>query len=126
MLSERQAVGRRAEKAAERFLKRRGMRLVARNFSCPVGEVDLVFREGETYVFVEVRALGPRAAVSPRDTVGAKKRRRISRVADAFLASQRLRDIDVRFDIVEVYLDERQRPRRIEHFPDAFGDRGEV
>lgn len=109
-----------------RYLQRRGMRILATNFSCRQGEIDIIARDGETYVFVEVRSLGEGAVVEPRNTVTLAKRRRIIRAAHAYLRAKRLTDVAVRYDIVEVYLDARQRPARLEHYPDAFGAHGQI
>ena len=97
------AKGRRAEDLALQFLKDRGLRLIARNYRCRVGEVDLVMTQAGIVVFVEVRSRASSAFVSPKETVDWRKRQRLARVAAWFLRSRRdLAGLPVRFDVVSV------------------------
>lgn len=79
------ATGARAEDAALRFLGARGLRLVARNFRCSGGEIDLVMLEDQTLVVVEVRYRRSQRLVDPALTVTATKRRRLLHAAASFL-----------------------------------------
>lgn len=79
------ATGARAEDAALRFLAARGLRLVARNFRCSGGEIDLVMLEERTLVVVEVRYRRSESLVDPALTVTAAKRRRLLHAAASFL-----------------------------------------
>jgi len=114
--------GRRAEKAVARRLWWDGYRILERNYATRAGEVDIIARKGDTIAFVEVRARQEGSAVSPKDTVGPDKEKRIDAVASAFLKARRLTDVSVRYDIAEVWLNERGRPKRIEIIEAAFGD----
>lgn len=95
--------GRRAEELALRYLKRRGLEPIARNYRCRAGEVDLVMRHAGTIVFVEVRSRASPTFVSPKATVDWRKQRRLARVAAWFLSAHReWADRPVRFDVVSV------------------------
>lgn len=97
-------LGATGEQAAEKHLRRQGYVILARNYRCAVGEVDLVALDGHCVVFVEVKARhdpDPEAALA---AVGAEKQRRIARAAQHFLTRHRLLERDVRFDVVGVYL----------------------
>ena len=112
-------LGRRAERKAERMLKRRGLRTVARNYRRRSGEIDLVMLDGETLVFVEVRYRGEGAWSSGLDSVHRPKQQRLVRTAALFLGDHpqhRLRN--ARFDVVAAS----RRNYRIvcEWIPDAF------
>ncbi len=109
-----------AERAAEAHLRRLGMRVVARRFRTPAGELDLVMRSADAIVFVEVKAR--RAADSqPLEAVTPEKQRRLLRAARGFLRSQRLEDSPYRFDLVAVVGDTHNPAAlRIEHVIDAF------
>ena len=94
-------LGRRAERRAERFLKRKGLRIIARNYRRRSGEVDLVMLDGETLVFVEVRYRGPGAWSSGLESVQRAKQERLMRTAALYLEEHpqhRLRN--ARFDVV--------------------------
>ena len=114
--------GRRAEKAVARRLWWDGYRILERNYTTRAGEVDIIARKGDTVAFVEVRSRQEGSAVSPRDTVSRTKEKRIDAAASAFLKSRRLAEVSVRYDIAEVWLNERGRPKRIEIIEAAFGD----
>jgi putative endonuclease len=91
-----------AEKKAARFLARRGCRILTKNFRTKAGEIDLVVADGETIVFVEVRARAPGAIVSALESIGFAKRRRVRLAALAYLGRARVGDRPIRFDVVAV------------------------
>lgn len=123
---ERAEVGRRGERIAAWFLWWRGYRVLARNFGCPEGELDLVVRRGGTVVVVEVRTVTQDYLASPLDSVTAAKRRRVVRAARHWCALFRPPRVEVRFDLVGIRLIGRWR-RRIEWRQGAFGwDAGAV
>ena len=100
MAGERQQFGADGERAAERFLRRRGFTIVERNYRCPLGEVDLIALDGRTVVFVEVKTRRHAGAGSPYDAVDPRKQRQIVRAAECYLDAHRLHDRAVRFDVV--------------------------
>jgi putative endonuclease len=102
MADQRRDLGDRGERAAEEFLRRQRYTIVARNYQCPVGEIDLVALDGSTIVFVEVKVRTHGAAGSPLEAVGPRKQRQIARVARYYLSTHRLHDRDARFDVVGI------------------------
>lgn len=119
MTDPRSELGLLGERLAESFLRREGLKTLARRFSTPVGELDLVMHAGETIVFVEVKTLRSSDLKDPRDQVGSAKRRRMSRAALWFLRHKRWEDQPCRFDVVGIVLPETGAPQ-IEHIADAF------
>lgn len=113
-------VGLAAEQAVCRFLQRKGLRIVETRYRWRRGEIDIIARDGATYVFVEVRARRTAAAYRPADTVNAAKQRHVIRTAETYLAEHRLGRPPCRFDIAEVFLDADQHPERIEVIENAF------
>lgn len=101
----RQTRGRAAEDAAARLLARAGLRVVARNVRLPRGEIDLVCREGDVWVFVEVKCRQARWGDAPGAAVSWGKQRRLVRLAEHFLKWKRLGAARCRFDVVAVTLD---------------------
>ncbi|MEP0846105.1 MAG: YraN family protein [Phycisphaerae bacterium] len=122
MADPRSARGLHGERLAERYLRRRKLKLVARRFHTPAGELDLVCLDGEVLVFVEVKSLSSRALQDPHERVSSQKQQRLCRAARAFLAQKRWSDRPCRFDVVSVLLSVSGEPQ-IEHFPDAFAPR---
>ena len=114
--------GTRAENAVARRLWWEGYRILVRNYTTYAGEVDIIARKGDTICFVEVRAKAEGSPVAPKDTVGRGKQRRIHSAASAYLKANRLTEVSVRYDIAEVWLDERGKPKQIEIIEGAFGE----
>lgn len=110
--------GRLGERAARNHLKRLGMKLLASNFKGR-GETDLIFRDGEVLVFVEVKARSNEDWVRPARAVDLRKQRLLTQTALDYLRLLRFPAVNVRFDIVEVLLRE-GRVREVRHLPNAF------
>lgn len=113
------ARGRNAEAQAARFLETRGLAILARNYRTRAGEIDLIARDGEYVVFVEVRARRSAAFGTPAETVGARKRARLaSAAAHYLLTSTGTRPPPCRFDVVSISGTEPA--ARVEWLRDAF------
>jgi putative endonuclease len=112
--------GNRGEKLAARFLRKHGYKILYRNFRGRTGgEIDIVCRDGDTLVFVEVKTRTREDFGRPLDAVGREKQKRISRGALAWLRMLDNPEILFRFDVVEVIVAESGEPR-IELIRDAF------
>jgi putative endonuclease len=112
--------GDRSERAAARFLKRLGYRILVRNYHCRVGELDLVALDGTVVVFVEVRSTAADELEKTAASVDSEKQRRLSRTALYFLQQRRLLDRPARFDVLAVSWPAGSTEPRIVHFPHAF------
>jgi putative endonuclease len=95
-------LGRRGERAAEKYLKRNGYRIVRRNYRAAGAEIDLVAMDGETLVFVEVKTRRGTGAGAPEEAVDARKQTRMRRAAQAFALQYRVGETEMRFDIVAI------------------------
>jgi putative endonuclease len=114
----RRDLGRRGEAVAEAFLRTRRYTIVARNYRCRAGEIDLVARDGSIVVFVEVRSRRGAAAGGPLESVDGRKRARLALVARHFLAAHGWHDRDARFDVLGIRFD--AEPPAVEHVRGAF------
>jgi putative endonuclease len=95
--------GQRGEDLAAEWYKRRGYTIVARNWRCPIGEIDLVMRRGRLLVVAEVKARKSDAFGVPALAVTPLKQQRLRRLAAVWLAEHRVgRRVDVRFDVVAI------------------------
>jgi len=110
--------GARAERRAADALVAAGLRIVAHNVQLTGGEIDLVCRDGDVWVFVEVKARRPGWDESPGAAVSWTKRRRLVRLAQHYLKWRGLRDVRCRFDVVEVTDD--GRTASVRHLRSAF------
>ena len=125
MTGRRQEVGRRGEEAARAFLKRRGVRILAENFTCAAGEIDLIGRDVDSLVFFEVKARTSEAFGPPHLAVHRRKQRQIVRAAQWYLAEQRIKDVACRFDVLAVTFLEEGGTAQVEWVRDAFPAEGE-
>jgi putative endonuclease len=110
-------LGERGERAAARHLKRQGMRVLLRRYRTKQGEIDLIARDGNTLVFVEVKA---RRQGVPAEAVTPEKERRLTITALQFMRRHRLLEERSRFDVVAIVWPDDRSPPRIEHFRNAF------
>jgi putative endonuclease len=118
-LSPQAALGRRGEDLAHRYLRSCGYMVVARNYRPAGGEVeaDIVARQGETIVFVEVKSRASVDFGSPDRAIGGDKRKNIVRAARAYATRAGIEWNQVRFDTISVVLTD---PPTIVHQKDAF------
>jgi putative endonuclease len=101
MSETRRAEGARFEAAAEAHLIAHGLVPLLRNFNCRLGELDLVMRDRDTLVVVEVRARAPTRFGTAVETIGPAKRRRIVRATQVLLAARpEFARLPLRFDVV--------------------------
>jgi putative endonuclease len=112
--------GNRSEKAAAKFLKRLGYRIVSRNYYVPGGELDIVALDGDCLVFAEVRSTAQNDSERPILSIDRTKQRRITLAARHFLHRKQLREPPCRFDVLIVCWPYGRREPRIEHYPNAF------
>ncbi|MCW8125610.1 YraN family protein [Microbulbifer halophilus] len=109
-------LGARMEESAARHLQRAGLKIKARNYRCRHGEIDLIARDGDTLVFVEVRYRRSSRYGSASATVDARKQRKLLATADSYLQQHRL-DCPCRFDVVAIEGD----AGNIQWIENAFG-----
>ena len=95
-------LGAEGERAAKAFLLASGYRILRENYSTPLGEIDLIAREGDVVVFVEVKARASREYGSPQSSVTLTKQRQIVKAAGLFLEREGLAEAPCRFDVVAV------------------------
>lgn len=109
------------EDAACAYLKRRGYRIIGRNFRCRLGEVDVIARKGRFIVFAEVKLRKSAAFGEAREFVTAAKQRRVILAAELWLARNQT-GLQPRFDVIEVYAPEgiATKHPEIHHVEDAY------
>lgn len=95
-------LGIRGEEAAARFLVRRGYEILERNWSCPAGEADIIAKDGDTLVFVEVKTRRNSSRGFPSEAITDAKRARYEKIAIAYLDGTQLLDTPIRFDVVSL------------------------
>ena len=109
--------GRTGEELAVCYLKNQGYTIVERNYRMRIGEIDIIARDGECLVFIEVKTRRSSRFGSPFEAVDFRKQQQISRVALAFMIQNQCGEVPVRFDVVGVHL---EKSPRVELIKNAF------
>ena len=116
----KELLGRWGEKRSEKFLKRKGLKTLTRNFSCKTGEIDLIMVDSDgTLVFVEVKTRANEDFSPSEPAITRAKKTRMLRAVRYFLAVNNIEDRPFRFDVVTIVLGEKD-PAQIRHYKNAF------
>ncbi|WP_280406169.1 YraN family protein [Nocardia brasiliensis] len=118
-MTDKQALGAHGEELAAQFLRTAGMEIVARNWRCRYGELDLIVQDAEVTAFVEVKTRSGLGFGVPAESVTFAKRQRIRRLALLWLAEQEGPWRRIRFDVVSVLLTRGHKPV-IDHLEAVF------
>lgn len=119
MTTDRLRLGENGEELARIFLENSGYSIVARNWRCRLGEIDIIAKDGETLVFIEVKTRTDSAFGSPAAAVTLKKQRQIGKAAQCYLAEHDLFGSSARFDVIAI-VSGRGGRNQVEHIPAAF------
>jgi putative endonuclease len=118
VIDERTAKARAGEEAAARVYERRGFVVMARNWRCAIGEIDLILLRRTLLVFCEVKTRSGTAFGGGYEAVSRSKRRKIRNLAEVYVGQHGFANAEIRFDVASVWLS-RGRPD-VEVFEDAF------
>ena len=97
-------IGKEGEKIAAAYLKKNGYRIIEINFRCSIGEIDIVAKEKDDLVFVEVKTRKSIELGYPEQAVGIRKQKKMSQLALWYLQKRKIADTNARFDVVAVTL----------------------
>jgi putative endonuclease len=118
MSDERQRLGVWGESVAALHLEAKGYHIVARNWRCAQGEIDLIAQAGEELLFVEVKTRRGKEMGSPEEALTPAKQKKLMKLAQIYVAENDL-DVDWRIDLVAVELDKSGKLLRCDHIPNA-------
>ena len=110
-MSDNKLIGNWGEKLASALLYSKGYQILDQNFRCKLGEVDLIVQRDDVISFVEVKTREDDVAGVPAEAVGKEKQQRIRRIAEYYLMKNRIRDVYVSFQVIQI---------RIDHIENAF------
>ena len=116
----RDPLGDRGENVAARYLRNQGYRILTRNFRCPLGEIDIVARDGRTLVFCEVKTRSSTAFGEPVEAVDARKSRRLRTLGATWTDEHPGRWEALRFDVVGILVRPGRGPAQLRHVRGAF------
>ena len=118
MTRERLDLGKLGEELAFKKVKRLGYKCIVRNYRCALGEIDLIAKDGDCLVFIEIKTRRGRSLGSIKEAIDKRKKRQLSKVALAYLKSNDSCDVKSRFDVVAISLN--QDKEQIEVIQNAF------
>ncbi len=117
--SAKRGLGSTGEQLAARELQRRGLQIVQSNYRCAVGEMDLIARSADEWVFVEVKTRRGDKFGLPEEAVNPRKQKKLIDVAESYLQEHELEDIRWRIDVVAIEMDPRGRLLRVDVIENA-------
>ena len=106
------------EDLAVSYLKSRGYSILERNFRALRGEIDIIARDQNTLVFIEVKTAIRTVLIDILTRVGRRKQLQIGKIAGLYLAKEKKHDINCRFDVISILITARN--HHLRHFKDAF------
>ena len=118
MTIERIRLGKTGEELALKRLKKLGYKCVEKNYRCPIGEIDLIAKDGEYLVFIEIKTRKGYSTAYAKEAVDKRKIRQISKTALTYMKENDCCDVKSRFDVVAINLD--REFEEIEVITDAF------
>lgn len=119
MQGKRKKLGATGERLAVEALQARGIEILARNWRCPVGEIDIIAREGDVIAIIEVKTRRGRGAGTPEQGVDARKQRKLCELAQCYVENVGWEG-DVRIDVVGVELSAQGKLLRVSYWREAI------
>jgi putative endonuclease len=120
MSKEQIALGKLGEAIASKFLKKKGYIIFEKNFSSPLGEIDIIAQDKDVLCFIEVKTRHSTAFGLPEEGVTGKKKKRLVRIAQFYLKGCGKLNANCRFDVVSVLIDKTTKKPKIQLIQDAF------
>lgn len=117
-------LGNAGEREAARYLRRQGFQIIARRYRTPLGEIDLIARDGECIVFIEVKTRRSSEAGQPFESVDRRKQQQLTRLALAYLKQRGWLEQPARFDVISIVWPESTNVPEITHYRNAFEPTG--
>ena len=113
-------IGNFGENEAEKFLRKNGYKILERNYTTKLGEIDIIVQKDNYICFVEVKTRSNENYGTPRDAVNYHKQKKIISVAKYYMLTKN-KDMFLRFDVIEVVVNkDKTKVEKIEHIEDAF------
>lgn len=119
MLNNRET-GRLGESIAKNYLLENGYSILETNYSTRYGEIDIIARDGREIVFIEVKTRRGVSFGYPREAVNRQKQLKIKNMAEYYILSKKLSNVKMRFDVIEVFIDQDNNAKSVLILKDAF------
>ena len=115
-------IGDKGEKIARTYIKQQGMNILTENYRALKGEIDIIARDGDCIVFIEVKTNSSKSEFTPELRVNRAKQEQIGKIALMYLIETNQTDVDCRFDVISIilHLNSEKQTYEINHIKDAF------
>lgn len=113
-------IGNNSEKLVQKFLLQQGYKLLDCNFRNHLGEIDIICRKDDEIIVIEVKSRYSSKYGTPKESVNYQKQKSIINVTKSYLLYKNIHNINVRFDVIEVYMNTKDNSYMINHIKDAF------
>lgn len=120
MTYQRKQLGRQGEEAAEHYLKKIGFSVICRNYTCVIGEIDLIALDQEVLVFVEVRSRSSACYGLAQESITKRKQHKLRQLAWYYLKAEGKTGSNCRFDVIAVLFDGTGALKKLDHITNAF------
>lgn len=107
-MEDKKLLGALGEEMAASILYSQGLDILERNYRCRIGEIDIIARNEEEIVFVEVKTRMEPTVTEPSQSVGAEKQRTIRKTAEYYMLTKNLRDLWISFQVIEITINQIQ------------------
>ncbi|MEO0082948.1 MAG: YraN family protein [candidate division WOR-3 bacterium] len=111
-------LGKQGEKLAVKFLKTIGYKILAQNYRCALGEIDIIAQDKNTLVFIEVKTRKSDVITKPFESIGQRKQLKLRSLAEFYLQEKEVFDREIRFDVLSIV--HTNKGNEIEHIINAF------
>ncbi len=115
----RKTLGTKGEKIAEEFLKNKGFQIIEKNYKNKYGEIDIIAKQEEELIFVEVRTKSSAQFSDPETWVDFKKQNKLIRMANLYISEKDITNTNCRFDVIGITLTKNNN-KNITHIENAF------
>ncbi len=112
-------LGKLGEDLATVFLKQKGFQIITRNYRQKTGEVDIIAKDGETLIFIEVKTRSSLLFGQPFEAVTIKKQTQLNRIALDYMTRNKINNQAARFDVISILIEQNKKPK-IEHLENCF------
>ena len=119
----KKSIGDIGESYAEKYLKRKRYKILERNFKNKLGEIDIICSKDNSLCFVEVKSRSNLNFGSPVDAVNYHKQKRIINGAKYYIMKKKISRMNIRFDVIEVFMSKEHKPVSLNHIENAFWER---
>lgn len=112
-------LGKHGEDLATVFLKQKGFQIITRNYRQKTGEVDIIAKDGDTLIFIEVKTRSSLLFGQPFEAVTKKKQTQLNRIALDYMTRNKINNQAARFDVISILIEQNKKPK-IEHLQNCF------